>query len=206
MNGATTQFILEGTKQTDMDVCDASAGAEQIKLPLNKNDKENIGAIKNPVLPQDSNRHANSTHHLQRFLGKVLKVKYESHGLFGYLSMLGVILILCSSVLFIGLWSFRNSTNTKRASGCVFEDRAEHVDDMSTVFHRHLTSASSVEEIRRITRNVLLEEMPRLLSAMYDTDSSVFLRYVHIYNAFIVAGFRVFGMVPKFLRIPRATT
>lgn len=127
----------------------------KIKLRDNDDDKNNICAIKDPAtanVPQPSPK---------------VKVNCESsrrrrRDCVVYLSVAGAVLILCSSVLFMGLWWYRTTGGKDTRTG----------EDLAAVFRRHLTSDDSVEQIRRITRSVILEEMPSLLYAV-DRESGL---------------------------------
>lgn len=116
-------------------------GPGKIKLQDNDDDKNNICAIKDPKT-RSSCAAAN--------VPSKVKAKCESRALFAYLSVAALILILCPSVLFIG-------------------QLYRHKDDDVAAFRRHLTSEFAVEEIRRISRNVIQEELPGLFnSAVYE--------------------------------------
>lgn len=134
-----------------------SNNAEQGKIKLRDND----GGDKNNICPIKDNRSPPAAANLPQQQSSKAKVKCERRDCVAYLSLAGVIFILCSSVLFIGLWY--------RASGGAINSGFEDDDDAVTVFRRHLTSDYSVEEIRRITRSVILEEMPSLVAG-FDRD------------------------------------
>lgn len=119
-------------------------GMGKIKLQDNDDDKNNICAIKDP-----QSRSSPATANVP----SKVKGKCESRSFFAYLSVAAVILILCPSVLFIGRMY-------------------RHKDDVAA-FRRHLTSEFAVEEIQRISRNVIQEELRSLFnSAVYENANA----------------------------------
>lgn len=111
----------------------------KIKLRDNDNDKNNICAIKDRLQQQQQHNRSPpaATNVPQTLLSKV-KVKCESRDYVVYLSLAGFILTVCTTALFIGLWWW-------------YYPPTPLVDaDSAVVFHRHLTSESSIQEIRRI--------------------------------------------------------
>lgn len=133
----------------------------KIKLRDNDDDKNNICAVKDQphhLRRPQNNRNLAATPNVPQHKSPEVKVKcgVKSRDCVVYLSLGGFILILCSSALFIGLWY----GHMYRAMGTAEEAEA------AAVFRRHLTSDYSVEEIRRITRSVIQEELE--LSPRYE--------------------------------------
>lgn len=122
----------------------SNAEPGKIKLRDNDNDKSNICAIKDQQYAHSPPGTANAGHHAPK-----VKVKCKSRDCVIYLSLAGFILFLCLSALFIGLWYGHS----------MYRASSEEAN-IAAVFRRHLTSDDSVEEIRRITRSVIQEEMP----------------------------------------------
>ena len=123
----------------------------KIKLRDNDDDKNNICALKD----QPNQRNFPATTALAKVPKEQsppspVKVKRESRVLL-YASLVGVVLlVLCITAALIGLWHMNRAPGDK--------------DYDASLFLRHLTSDYSVEEIRQITRNVILEEIPRILN------------------------------------------